>query len=55
MTRDAERVARELLARDPDLSGLEMSGAGLEEAFLTLTASRAESETPATAGVGGGR
>ncbi len=34
---DAERVVRQLLSRDPDLSGLEVSGAGLEEAFLTLT------------------
>ena len=38
MTSDAERVVRQLLLRDPGLSGLEMSGAGLEEAFLTLTA-----------------
>jgi ABC-2 type transport system ATP-binding protein len=36
-TSDAERVVRELLARDPGLSGLEVTGAGLEEAFLTLT------------------
>ena len=40
MTRNAERVARELLLGDPSLSGLEMSGAGLEEAFLTLTTGR---------------
>jgi ABC-2 type transport system ATP-binding protein len=34
---DAERVVRQLLARDPGLTALEVSGAGLEEAFLTLT------------------
>jgi ABC-2 type transport system ATP-binding protein len=33
----AEPVLRELLARDPYLSGLEVSSAGLEEAFLALT------------------
>ena len=37
MTSDAELVVRQLLVRDATLSGLEMSGAGLEEAFLTLT------------------
>jgi ABC-2 type transport system ATP-binding protein len=37
MVSDAERVVRQLLSRDAGLSGLEMSGAGLEEAFLTLT------------------
>jgi ABC-2 type transport system ATP-binding protein len=35
----AEPVIRELLARDAGLSGLEVSGAGLEEAFLALTGS----------------
>jgi ABC-2 type transport system ATP-binding protein len=34
---DAEPVIRELLALDPRLSGLEVSSAGLEEAFLALT------------------
>jgi ABC-2 type transport system ATP-binding protein len=34
---EAESVVRELLARDADLSGLEVSAAGLEEAFLALT------------------
>src|SRR6202522_1452562 len=34
---EAESVARALLARDPSLSGLEITGAGLEEAFLALT------------------
>jgi ABC-2 type transport system ATP-binding protein len=36
-TSEAEPVVRELLARDPRLSGLEVSAAGLEEAFLALT------------------
>jgi ABC-2 type transport system ATP-binding protein len=35
--RQAEPVVRILLARDPSLSGLEISNAGLEEAFLALT------------------
>lgn len=34
---EAEPVVRELLARDANLSGLEISSAGLEEAFLALT------------------
>jgi ABC-2 type transport system ATP-binding protein len=34
---EAEQVVRELLALDPALSGLEITSAGLEEAFLTLT------------------
>jgi ABC-2 type transport system ATP-binding protein len=33
----AEDVVRRLLAGDPALSGLEVTGAGLEDAFLTLT------------------
>ncbi|HEV3510754.1 MAG TPA: ABC transporter ATP-binding protein [Candidatus Sulfotelmatobacter sp.] len=36
-TIEAEPVVRELLARDANLSGLEVSSAGLEEAFLALT------------------
>lgn len=36
-TGDAELVIRELLQRDPQLSGLEVTSAGLEEAFLALT------------------
>ena len=36
-TGEAEPVVRELLARDATLSGLEISSAGLEEAFLALT------------------
>ena len=34
---EAEPVVRELLARDPELYGLEITSAGLEEAFLALT------------------
>jgi ABC-2 type transport system ATP-binding protein len=34
---EAEPVVRELLARDPGLSGLEITSAGLEQAFLALT------------------
>ncbi len=34
---EAEPIVRELLARDPHLSGLEITSAGLEEAFLALT------------------
>ncbi len=34
---EAEPVIRELLARDSQLSGLEVTSAGLEEAFLALT------------------
>lgn len=34
---EAEPVVRELLARDANLTGLEVSSAGLEEAFLALT------------------
>jgi len=34
---NAEQVARELLLRDASLSGLEITSAGLEEAFLALT------------------
>ena len=34
---EAESIVRELLARDARLSGLEVSSAGLEEAFLALT------------------
>ena len=36
-TGEAEPVVRELLARDASLSGLEITTAGLEEAFLALT------------------
>ena len=34
---EAESILRELLVRDPTLSGIEVSSAGLEEAFLALT------------------
>jgi ABC-2 type transport system ATP-binding protein len=36
----AERVVLALLTRDPELRGLEVTGAGLEEAFLALTGIR---------------
>jgi len=36
-TGEAESVLRELLARDAKLAGLEVTAAGLEEAFLALT------------------
>ena len=36
-TAQAELAVRELLSRDSQLSGLEVSSAGLEEAFLALT------------------
>jgi len=41
--RDAEPVVRALLACDSSLSGLEISSAGLEEAFLALTQDNGES------------
>jgi ABC-2 type transport system ATP-binding protein len=34
---EAEPIVRELLARDPSVSGLEITSAGLEDAFLALT------------------
>jgi ABC-2 type transport system ATP-binding protein len=54
---DAERVVRQLMALDVSLSGLEVSGAGLEEAFLSLTSMQASSlperDAPAAAAAGG--
>jgi ABC-2 type transport system ATP-binding protein len=41
-TGEAESVVRILLSRDPSLSGLEISSAGLEEAFLSLTRDNGE-------------
>jgi len=35
--REAEAVIRELLARDGSLSNLEVTSAGLEDAFIALT------------------
>jgi ABC-2 type transport system ATP-binding protein len=43
-TSRAEPVVRELLAQDPTLSGLEVTSAGLEEAFLALTQDNNKSE-----------
>jgi ABC-2 type transport system ATP-binding protein len=40
--REAEPVVRVLLARDASLSGLEITSAGLEEAFLALTKDNGE-------------
>ena len=41
---EAEPIVRELLARDAHLSGLEVTSAGLEEAFLALTRDKAPDE-----------
>jgi ABC-2 type transport system ATP-binding protein len=43
-TADAEPVVRELMTRDPHLSGLEVTSAGLEEAFLALTQDNPQQE-----------
>ncbi len=42
LTSNAERVLRDLFALDSALSGLEVTGAGLEDAFLTLTSAASE-------------
>jgi ABC-2 type transport system ATP-binding protein len=44
---EAERVVAELMRRDPALSGLEVRGADLEEAFLALTHSDDRQEVAA--------
>jgi len=44
---EAERVVFELLSRDPSLSALEVRGADLEEAFLTLTQDHESEEVAA--------
>ena len=41
LTSVAEQVSRELLIADAALAGLEITGAGLEDAFLTLTSASA--------------
>jgi len=41
---ETESVVRALLARDPTLSGLEITTAGLEEAFLALTQDNGQTE-----------
>ncbi|HEX6901178.1 MAG TPA: ABC transporter ATP-binding protein [Thermoanaerobaculia bacterium] len=46
-TAEAERVVQELMRRDPALSGLEVRGADLEEAFLALTKSDDRKEAAA--------
>ena len=51
LTNDAERVTRDLLSADASLSGLEVTGAGLEEAFLALTSARIEEPVAVAGGV----
>jgi ABC-2 type transport system ATP-binding protein len=46
-TNEADRAVRELLQRDPGLSGLEVQGADLEEAFLALTGADSKEEVAA--------
>jgi ABC-2 type transport system ATP-binding protein len=47
---DAEPVLRELLLRDSSVHGIEVAGAGLEEAFLALTQNGNGSSEPQTSG-----
>jgi ABC-2 type transport system ATP-binding protein len=49
---EAEPVVRELLARDAHLCGLEITSAGLEEAFLALTQDTARNGNPANRTIG---
>ncbi|HXW07865.1 MAG TPA: ABC transporter ATP-binding protein [Vicinamibacterales bacterium] len=51
LTRDAERVIREMFARDDRLSALEVTGANLEDACLALTAQRNGGAPSASTGV----
>ncbi|MCG8461179.1 MAG: ABC transporter ATP-binding protein [Holophagales bacterium] len=46
LTGASEAVVRRLLELDPDLSDLEVKGAGLEQAFLSLTGGSPDSATP---------
>jgi ABC-2 type transport system ATP-binding protein len=56
LTSDAEALTRALLAADPRLAGLEVTGAGLEEAFLTLTSPPSgTADAHAAAAAGGSR
>jgi ABC-2 type transport system ATP-binding protein len=50
LARDAERVVRALFASDAGVSALEVSGAGLEDAFLALTSARGSSDPDAASG-----
>jgi ABC-2 type transport system ATP-binding protein len=50
LTSDAELVLRELFARDRSVAGLEVTGAGLEDAFLTLTGASRDDAGFAVAG-----
>ena len=47
---EAEPVLRELLLRDPSVRGIEVVGAGLEEAFLALTQIDNQSSQPQISG-----
>ncbi len=47
LTNSAEPVVRRLLERVPDLTGLEVAGADLEEAFVALTHEAGRQEVPA--------
>ncbi len=49
---EPERLVAALLAADPALTGLEVRGAGLEEAFLALTGGLAPGAAGAAAGMG---
>ena len=51
LTTDAEETVRELLAADRGLTGLEVTGASLEEAFLAITGGRHEAAAAYTEGV----
>ena len=51
LTNDAERVTRDLLIADATLSGLEVTGAGLEEAFLALTSAQGRESATVAGGV----
>jgi ABC-2 type transport system ATP-binding protein len=49
LTNDAEAVLRDLLERDPGLRELEVGGAGIEDAFLALTAEEGSSDRASAA------
>jgi ABC-2 type transport system ATP-binding protein len=51
---DADAVVRQLMARDPRLSGLEVGSAGLDEAFLSLTSTNAPGVRQPDAALTGG-
>lgn len=45
LTQNVEALMRDLLQRDPTLTDLQISGAGLEEAFLALTETTSDNDT----------